>query len=97
MALGPVLLAVLYPRVERARLLYRDLLGPRAPRPRAQRLAGVVLVVTGTVGAFAAGQLISTGQWVAPWAPWETMSLRGAIGVGLLPILAVVIVGLALL
>ena len=97
LALGPFLLAVLYPRVARARLLYRDLLGPRAPRPRWQTLAGVLLVVTGTVCAFAAGQLISTGRWLAPWAPWETASLQGAVGVGLIPVLAVVIVGLALL
>src|SRR5438067_1929810 len=32
--LAPFLLAVLYPRVQRARLLYRDLLGPRLPPPR---------------------------------------------------------------
>jgi len=97
LALGPFLLAVLYPRVERARLLYRDLLGPRAPRPRWQTRAGVLLVVAGTVSAFAAGQLISTGRWLPPWAPWETASLQGAVGVGLIPLLAVVIVGLALL
>ena len=97
LALGPLLLAVLYPRIERARLLYRDLLGPRPPRSRLQAVLGVSLVVAGTCGAFAAGQLISTGRWQPPWAPWETVSLRGAVGVGLLPILAVVVVGLALL
>jgi len=97
LALGPFLLAVLYPRVERARLLYRDLLGPRVRPPRAQALVGVTLVVLGTLSAFAAGQAISTGRWLAPWAPWETTSLQGAIGVGLMPMLAVVLVGLALL
>jgi len=97
LALGPFLLAVLYPRVERARLLYRDLLGPRVAPPRAQVIVGVILVVGGTLGAFVAGQAISNGQWLAPWAPWETVSLRGAIGIGLMPMLAVVLVGLALL
>jgi len=97
LALGPLLLAVLYPRVARARLLYRDLLGPRPPRSRVQTLVGVSLVVAGTCGAFAAGQLISTGRWLPPWAPWETVGLQGAVGVGLLPLLAVVVVGLALL
>jgi len=97
LALGPFLLAVLYPRVERARLLYRDLLGPRVAPPRAQVIVGVILVVGGTLGAFVAGQAISNGQWLAPWAPWETVSLRGAVGVGLMPILAIVLVGLALL
>jgi energy-coupling factor transport system substrate-specific component len=97
LALAPFLLAVLYPRVARARLLYRDLLGPRAPLPRWRTAVGVSLVVTATIGAFAAGQLISTGQWLPPWAPWETASRQGAVGVGLLPILAVLVVGLALL
>jgi len=97
LALGPFLLAVLYPRVARAHLLYRDLLGPRAPRPRWRTAAGVSLVVTATIGAFVAGQLISTGQWLPPWAPWDTASRQGAVGIGLIPILAVLVVGLALL
>jgi hypothetical protein len=54
-------------------------------------------VIAGTVGAFGAGQLISTGQWVAPWAPWSTPSRWLEIGVGLVPLLALVVVGLALL
>jgi hypothetical protein len=41
-------------------------------------LVGVTLVVLGTVSAFVAGQAISNGAWLAPWAPWETVSLRGA-------------------
>ena len=97
LALGPLLLAVLYPRVARAHLLYRDLLGPRPRVPRWQALVGAALVVVGTVGAFTAGQLISTGQWLPPWAPWETPSRALEVGVGLLPLLAVVIAGLALL
>jgi energy-coupling factor transport system substrate-specific component len=97
LTLGPLLLVVLYPRVARARLLYRDLLAPPAPRPRWQPLLGVLLVTAATLAAFAAGQLISTGRWLAPWAPWESVSLQAAVGVGLLPILVVVIAGLALL
>jgi hypothetical protein len=57
----------------------------------------VLLVTAATLAAFAAGQLISTGRWLAPWAPWESVSLQAAVGVGLLPILVVVIAGLALL
>jgi energy-coupling factor transport system substrate-specific component len=97
LALAPFLLAVLYPRVRRARLLYRDLLGPRAPVPRWRALAGVLLVAGGTIGAFVLGQLISTGRWQPPWAPWETPSRGIEVGVGLIPPLAVAIIGLALL
>jgi hypothetical protein len=97
LALAPFLLAVLYPRVRRARLLYRDLLGPRARVPRWRAVTGVVLVTVGTIGAFTLGQLISTGRWLPPWAPWETPSRGLEVGVGLIPPLAVAIIGLALL
>src|SRR5262245_47064068 len=95
--LGPFLLGVLYPRIRRARLLYRDLLGPR-PRPPAWRAAaGITLVVAGTLAAFTAGELIAGGRWLAPWAPVRTASGAFEVGVGLLPLLGVVVAGLALL
>ena len=97
LTLAPFLLAVLYPRVRRARLLYRDLLGPRPPVPRWRAITGVLLVTGGTIGAFVLGQLISTGRWQPPWAPWETPSRGLEIGVGLIPPLGVAIIGLALL
>src|SRR5574342_374024 len=40
--LSPFLLAVLYPRVRKARLLYRDILGPRARPPRWRAWLGVL-------------------------------------------------------
>jgi energy-coupling factor transport system substrate-specific component len=95
--LAPLLLEVLYPRVKKARLLYRDLLGPRT-RPPGWRVAlGLVLVAVGTGGAFAAGQMISGGHWVAPWAPFPSETGRAAIGLGLLPPIAIALVGLALM
>jgi energy-coupling factor transport system substrate-specific component len=66
--LAPFLLALLHPRIRHARLLYRDLLGPRAPRPAWRVALGVALVVAGTLSAFAAGQP-SRAAWRAPWAP----------------------------
>jgi energy-coupling factor transport system substrate-specific component len=95
--LVPFLLEVLYPRVARARLLYRDLLGPRARPPRWRVALGIVCAVGGTVAAFAAGELIASGYWVAPWAPWPSPSGALAVGLGLLPLLAVAVGGLALL
>lgn len=95
--LAPLLLEMLYPRVRRARLLYRDLLGPRV-RPPAWRVAvGLVLVAGGTASAFAAGQAIASGQWLAPWAPFPSPGGRAAVGIGLLPFLATAVLGLALL
>jgi energy-coupling factor transport system substrate-specific component len=95
--LAPVLLAVLHPRLTRARLLYRDLLGPRSRPPLWRRALGVGLVVVGTVAAFTAGELIASGRWVAPWMPVRTASGALEVGVGLLPLLALTVVGLALL
>src|SRR5213080_2903898 len=95
--LAPFLLAVLYPRVQRARLLYRDLLGPRLRPPRWRTALGAALVVVGTGAAFAAGELIAGGRWVAPWAAYATASRRLEVGLGLLPLLGLAVGGLALL
>jgi len=97
LVLAPFLLAVLYPRVARARLLYRDLLGPRPARAPWRTALGVALVVGATIGGFVAGQAISTRTWLAPWAPWDTPQLQAAVGVGLLPVLALLVAGFALL
>jgi energy-coupling factor transport system substrate-specific component len=95
--LSPFLLAVLYPRVRKARLLYRDILGPRARPPRWRAWLGVLLVVGGTLGAFGAGQLIDNGRWLPPWIPYRTDTHALEVGLGLVPFLATAIVGLALL
>jgi energy-coupling factor transport system substrate-specific component len=95
--LAPFLLAVLHPRVRRARLLYRDLLGPRTPIPRWRAALGVALVVVGTGAAFVAGQLIAGGRWVPPWVPGHSASGALEVGVGLVPFLGLAVGGLALL
>lgn len=95
--LAPMLLVVLQPRVARARLSYRDLLGPRAPLPAWRRVLGIAAVVAGTVGGFTAGQLISSHQWAAPWVSATSASGAWEIGFGVLPFLLTAIAGLALL
>ena len=97
LVLAPLLLAVLYPRVRHARLLYRDVLGPRAPLPRWRALLGVTCVVVGTVAAFGAGELVASGRWRPPWVPCRTASGACEVGFGLVPFLGVAVGGLALL
>jgi energy-coupling factor transport system substrate-specific component len=97
LVLAPFLLAVLHPRVRRARLLYRDLLGPRAPLPAWRAGLGIALVVGGTGAAFLAGQLIAAGRWHPPWVPLHSATGAAEVGLGLVPLLALVVVGLALL
>jgi energy-coupling factor transport system substrate-specific component len=95
--LGPFLLALLYPRIRRARLLYRDLLGPRTPVPPWRALLGTALLVVGTLGGFVAGELIASGQWEAPWTPCRTASGACEVGFGVAPLLGIAVGGLALL
>jgi energy-coupling factor transport system substrate-specific component len=92
--LVPLLLAVLYPRVQKARLLYIDVLtpSPRAPLPR--RVVGVGLAIAGTVAAFTLGNLVSSG-WMAPLG--GALSPRLGFVLTVLPALAVGTLGLALL
>ena len=95
--LAPFLLAVLYPRIRRAHLLHRDLLGPRPPLPRWRAWLGVALTAAGGVGAFVAGELIASHRWMAPWAPWQTPTGALEVGIGLVPLLALAVAGLMLL
>src|SRR5207247_1072600 len=91
------LLTVLYPRIRHARLLYRDLLGPRPAQARWRTALGVALAVAGTGAAFAAGELIASGRWLAPWAPYHTATGAFEVGLGLVPLLGLAVAGLALL
>ena len=94
--LAPLLLRVLHPRLAKAHLLYRDVLGPRRARRRWRRRAlGVALVVAGTLAAFATGWLVASGRWLPPWAVLHTASGGGEIGLGLLPLLGIVLIGCA--
>jgi energy-coupling factor transport system substrate-specific component len=95
--LAPLLLRVLYPRIARARLLYHDLRGVRPATSPLRRALGLALVVLGTLGAFTAGQLIATDRWVPPWVVLHSAGGAAEVGLGLLPILALVAIGCALL
>ncbi len=92
--LAPVLLAVVYPRVRKARLLYVDLAGAPRRASVARRVAGATLVTAGTVAAFVLGNLVSAG-WMAPLVP--TVSPRLGFVLTVLPPLAVAVTGVALL
>jgi energy-coupling factor transport system substrate-specific component len=95
--LAPFLLTVLYPRIRHARLLYRDLLGPRARVPAWRAALGITLLIVGTMSAFAAGQLIAGGWWLPPWVPFATASGALEVGAGLVPFLGLAVAGLSLL
>ncbi len=103
--LTPILLAVIYPRVKRGHLLYRDIMqrpGTVARRQpsRARRRLGLALVVVATGGGMLMGNLLSTGQLDLPFLPHSQApaATRAAeVGIGLLPMLALLLIGVALL
>jgi energy-coupling factor transport system substrate-specific component len=99
--LAPFLLAVIYPRVKRGHLLYRDIL-PQATRPtrrRAVRRLGLVLVVLATAAGLILGNLLSAGRLALPFLAQADANATHAadVGLGLLPVLAVLLVGVALM
>ncbi len=93
--LAPLLLAVLYPRVRRARLLYGDILGSPRRAPAWRRIVGVALAVVGTTVAFVLGNLAS-GGWLDP-TTLAALSRNARFLVVVLPPLAVAVFGLTLL
>lgn len=96
--LSPLLLATIYPRVKRARLRYEDVMPDERPRRRATRRVGLLLVVVATIAGLVVGNLLSTGQLSVPFLAVEQGGTRAAhVGLGLLPIILLLILGAALL
>ena len=99
--LTPFLLAVIYPRVKRGRLLYRDIMRAPVYAPRrARQRAGLGIVVLATVAGMVLGNLLSTGQLQLPFLPHAdaaTATHAAAVGIGLLPVMVLLLIGAALL
>lgn len=97
---APLLLTVVYPRVERGRLLYHNLLPAKPEKPEAIRFAGLGLLTCAAVGGLIAGNLLSSGYWTPALITtlgWETQSKAAEVGFGLVPFIALAIIGLVLL
>jgi energy-coupling factor transport system substrate-specific component len=96
----PLLLAVIYPRVERGQLLYRNLLPSQPSKPSVVRFTGLGLLTCAAIGGLIAGNLLSSGRWTPAFIVmlgWETQSKAAEVGLGLAPFISLAIVGLALL
>ncbi|MCC6847705.1 MAG: QueT transporter family protein [Deltaproteobacteria bacterium] len=93
LVLAPLLLAVLYPRVRRVRLLYDDVIGPRPALSRARRALGVGLALAGALVAFGGGNLAAAGALPPSLAASPNLGLAAIV----LPGLTLAAVGLVLL
>lgn len=99
MLIAPFLLAVIYPRVKRAHLLYRDVLQRPANVSRPRRRFALVLVTVIAVSGLLVGNMLSAGMLTLPWVPVSAASGTGAltVGLGLLPIFLLLVAAVALL
>jgi energy-coupling factor transport system substrate-specific component len=99
--LAPFLLAVLYPRVKRAQLLYRDIVRRPARRAahRSVRRLGLLIVAVATTGGMILGNLLSAGRLQLPLLAGAATSPThaAAVGFGLLPLMALLLAGAALM
>ncbi len=94
LVLAPLLLAVLYPRVRRVRLLHSDVMGARPPLAAGRRVLGVGLALAGAVIAFGGGNLAAAG--VVP-AALAALSANATLGLVVVPGVLLAVLGLALL
>ena len=97
--LSPFILAAVYPRVARGKMLYKDVMPELAAASRSQSFLGLALLITGETGAWASGNLLSTGYWTPRFLPaWMAAApYDKSIGVITGPFLLLAIAGLALL
>lgn len=95
--LAPLVLRQVYPRVERAHLLFADVLETRPPG-RARARLGLTLVLCGVIGGHVAGNLAAVGAWQPPWvAPSGSPTHAPEVGFGVAPFVALAAAGLLLL
>ncbi|HLH76694.1 MAG TPA: QueT transporter family protein [Candidatus Binataceae bacterium] len=99
LALAPFMLAALYPRVRAGRLLYRDVMPELPQRSPAQSNLGLLLLSAGVAGAWATGNLISTGMWLPRLLPASMLHppYDSAIAVVVTPLLMLAAIGLGLM
>jgi len=97
--LSPFILRAVYPRVQRGKVLYKDVMPELKAAPASQSLLGLAMLVTGTVGAWASGNAISLGYWAPRFLPASMLSVPYDKPIALVvgPFLVVAITGLVLL
>jgi energy-coupling factor transport system substrate-specific component len=67
--LSPFILASVYPRVRKGRMLYTDVMPELKLRPMPIRIAGLAMLIVGESGAWLFGNLLSTGYWHPGFLP----------------------------
>ncbi|MDO8431449.1 MAG: QueT transporter family protein [Candidatus Binatus sp.] len=71
--LAPFILAAVYPRVKKGRMLYEDMMPEVKRRPMAIRIVGFSMLIAGETGAWLFGNLLSAGLWMPTFLPAAMM------------------------
>ncbi|HTW88372.1 MAG TPA: QueT transporter family protein [Candidatus Binataceae bacterium] len=69
LALSPFILIAVYPRVRKARMLYEDVMPELKPSPPVRSWCGLAMLLTGEIGAWITGNLVSAGYWIPSFIP----------------------------
>jgi energy-coupling factor transport system substrate-specific component len=95
--LAPLVLFQIYHRVERAQLIYHDVIKTRPPG-RKRAALGLTMLFAGAIGGLVAGNLAATGAWQPAWVPPSSSPTRAPeVGFGVAPFVVVGASGLLLL
>ncbi len=100
LVLSPLLLRALYHRVKGSGLHYTDFIEEERPSRNRASIVGLLLLTVGTLGGLVWGNLLSLDYVVLPFIEnWGLASPTGAfqVGLGMLPALFLIVLGLALL
>jgi len=99
LALAPFILYEVYPRVSKGRMLYQDVMPELKPPPRVRGLCGLVMLATGTLGAWVLGNLVSTGYWIPSIVPASMAQAPydRAIAIAVTPFMILAVAGVGLM
>jgi hypothetical protein len=97
--LSPLILVAVYPRVQAGRLLYGDVMPGFRQRALPIRVAGLVMLLLGEVGAWITGNLISSGYWAPGFIPlsFAHAPYDKAIAIVVSPLITLAVAGMMLL
>ena len=99
LVLSPLILSAVYPRVQRGRMLYTDMMPEFKERRWSVRAIGLAILVAGEAGAWLMGNLVSTGYWVPSFlsAAMTQPPYDKAIAIVVSPFIVLAVLGVGLM
>ena len=99
LVLSPLILSAVYPRVQRGRMLYTDMMPEFKERRWSVRAIGLAILVAGEAGAWLMGNLVSTGYWVPSFlsATMTQPPYDKAIAIVVSPFIVLAVLGVGLM